>query len=37
METIKTKYRIYPHQSHFGDGEMFLQFEDNGVWKFVPK
>lgn len=32
---MKTKYRIIPLESYIGD--MFLQFEDNGVWKFVPE
>lgn len=35
METIKTKYRIIPFETHLGD--MYLQFEDNGVWRYVPK
>lgn len=34
-EVIKTNYRIVPIESYIGD--MFLQFEDNGVWKFVPE
>lgn len=33
-EDIKTKYRIVPIKSHVGD--MFLQFEVHGVWRFVP-
>lgn len=34
-EIIKTTYRILPFESYIGD--MFLQFEDNGIWKFIPE
>lgn len=34
-QEIKTSYRIIPIESFIGD--MFLQFEQNGVWRFVPE